>query len=260
MEHSWIDKSQVTHIKQPKTSESYWSETRCSLSPARNTRAQQICVAVRALHWYCRGMGSNPVGTTWIFRWLWECMRDTTSSPGSLFLYFRRRVAARHKRRAWIFPLPQNWFQRLLKLWSLYLTSVVPSVTKLVSINDFITWYLKDRVIDHWWKENFREPRRTFELICQLVGTNMERQNTRMREAISVDKRVSARLWRLATGECYRSCGLLMGLAKPTAISCCHEFVQELFNFQNEFITFPSARADVIKKVQDFPWRVGFKM
>ena len=43
-------------------------------------------------------------------------------------------------------------------------------------------------------------------------------------------------------------CGLLMGLAKPTAISCCNEFVQELFNFQNEFITFPSARADVIKK------------
>lgn len=43
-----------------------------------------------------------------------------------------------------------------------------------------------------------------------------------------------------------------MGLANPTVISCCHEFVQELCNFQNEIITFPSARADVIKKVQGF--------
>ena len=139
-------------------------------------------------------------------------------------LYFRRRLAARKKRRAWVFPRPQNWFQGLLN----------------------------DRVIDHWWKENFRVSRGTFEFICQLVGPNMERQNTRMREAIPVDKRVAASLWRLATGECYRSCGLMMGLAKPTVISCCHEFVQELCNFQNEIITFPSARADVIKKVQGF--------
>ena len=45
---------------------------------------------------------------------------------------------------------------------------------------------------------------------------------------------------------------IMMGLANPTVISCCHEFVQELCNFQNEIITFPSARADVLKKVQGF--------
>lgn len=118
-------------------------------------------------------------------------------------LYFRRRLAARKKRRAWVFPRPQNWFQGLLN----------------------------DRVIDHWWKENFRVSRGTFEFICQLVGPSMEHQKTRMREAIPVDKRVAASLWRLATGECYRSCGLMMGLEKPTVISCCHEFVQELCKF-----------------------------
>ena len=110
------------------------------------------------------------------------------------YLYLRRRrLVARQPRRAWVFPRPQNWFQRLLN----------------------------DRVLDHWWKENFRVSRGTFEFICQLVGPNMERQNTRMREAIPVDKRVAASLWHLATGECYRSCGLMMGLAKPTVIKCC---------------------------------------
>ena len=44
------------------------------------------------------------------------------------YLYLRRRrLVARQPRRAWVFPHPQNWFQRLIN----------------------------DRVLDHWWKENF---------------------------------------------------------------------------------------------------------
>ena len=80
------------------------------------------------------------------------------------YLYLRRRrLVARQPRRAWVFLRPQNWFQRLLN----------------------------DRVLDNWRKENFRMSRSTFEFICQLVGPNMKRQNTRMREAIPVDKRVA---------------------------------------------------------------------
>ena len=36
-----------------------------------------------------------------------------------------------------------------------------------------------------------------FEYICQLVGPALQRQNTRMRDAIPVRKRVGASLWRL---------------------------------------------------------------
>ena len=39
----------------------------------------------------------------------------------------------------------------------------------------------------------------------------MQRQSTRMSDAIPVNKRVAASLWRLATGDCYRSCGLMIG-------------------------------------------------
>ena len=60
--------------------------------------------------------------------------------------------------------------------------------------------------------------RATFEFICRLVGPAIARQNTRMRDAVPVEKRVAVSLWRLATGECYRSRGLMIGLAKPRVV------------------------------------------
>ena len=129
-----------------------------------------------------------------------------------LYLFYRNHClqVARRPRRAWIFPCPQNWFQELLN----------------------------NRVLDHRWKENLRVSRVTFEYICRLVGPAIVRQNTRMRDAVPVEKQVAVSLWRLATGECYRSCGLMIGLAKPTVVKCCHEF--------------PSTRAEISRKIEGF--------
>ena len=57
---------------------------------------------------------------------------------------------------------------------------------------------------------------------------------------------------RLATGECYRSCGLMVGLAKPTVVKSCHKFVQEICRHQDEFIKFPSTAAEIAKKIKGF--------
>ena len=73
-----------------------------------------------------------------------------------------------------------------------------------------------------------------------------------MRDAIPVPKCVGASLWRLATGECYCLCGLMVGLAKPTVVKCCHEFVQEICRLQDEFIKFPSTAAEIAKKIKGF--------
>ena len=70
--------------------------------------------------------------------------------------------------------------------------------------------------------------RATFEFICRLVGPAIARQNTRMRVAVPVEKRVVVSLWGLAIGECYRSCGLMIVLAKPTVVKCYHEFVEAI--------------------------------
>ena len=95
---------------------------------------------------------------------------------------------------------------------------------------------MSDHTLDHWWKENFRFARATFEYICSLVGPAFRLQDTHMRDAIPVDKRVGASLWRLANGECYRSCGLVIGLSKSTVVKCCHEFLQQLCVLKGNYI------------------------
>lgn len=78
----------------------------------------------------------------------------------------RRQLAARRRpRTAWVFPRPQNWFQGLLN----------------------------NQALEFWWIENFRVSRETFDHICRLVGPNLQRQDTRLREAIPVPKRVAVR-------------------------------------------------------------------
>ena len=73
-----------------------------------------------------------------------------------------------------------------------------------------------------------------------------------MRDAVPVEKRVAVSLWRLATGECYRWCGLMIGLAKPTVVKCCHEFVEAICRLQGVFIKFPSTRAEIGRKIEGF--------
>ena len=73
-----------------------------------------------------------------------------------------------------------------------------------------------------------------------------------MRDAIPVEKRVAVSLWRLATGECYRSCGLMIGLAKPTVVTCCHEFVEAICRLQDDFIKFRFTRAEKSRKIEGF--------
>ena len=59
-------------------------------------------------------------------------------------------------------------------------------------------------------------------------------------------------LWRLPTGQCYRSCGLMIGLPKPTVIKCCHKFVEAICRLQDDFIKFPCTRAEIGRKIEGF--------
>ena len=142
-----------------------------------------------------------------------------------LHCHHRHQLAARRRpRTAWVFLPSQNWFQGLLN----------------------------NQALEFWWKENFRVSRETFDHISRLVGPNLQRQDTRLREAIPVPKRVAVSIWRLATGECYRSCGMVVGLAKPTAVKCCHEFVREICRLQDEFIKFPVTAEEISQKIRGF--------
>ena len=77
----------------------------------------------------------------------------------------------------WVYPRPQFWLEQLV-------------------VNHYQ---------DHLSREHFRVSRDTFEYISGLVGPQLIRQNTILRQAITVEKPVAVALWRLATGNSYKT-------------------------------------------------------
>ncbi|EDO32270.1 predicted protein, partial [Nematostella vectensis] len=70
----------------------------------------------------------------------------------------------------------------------------------------------------------FRIEKTTFEGFVRLVDPYMAKEDTKMREAIPVPKRVAVALWRLATGNSYRTTSLQFGIGRSTSMHITHEF------------------------------------
>ncbi|XP_053871665.1 uncharacterized protein LOC128830052 [Malaclemys terrapin pileata] len=78
-----------------------------------------------------------------------------------------------------------------------------------------------DRIVlqvwdDSQWLRNFRMRKGTFRELCDLLSPALNRQNTRIRAALTVEKRVAIALWKLATPDSYRSVGNQFGVGKST--------------------------------------------
>ena len=156
------------------------------------------------------------------------------------FVLHRRRLRYQRengfgRRRAWAWPRPQNWFAVLL---------ASPQMS-------------------HMWKPNFRMTRATFEQLCDILRANLTKRDTRMRKAWPVEWRVAVAIWRLATGDTYRSSGLQFGMGEATAFKCCVEFETVLGNLKNKYIRFPFYDGEVqeamdrFEELYKFPQIVG---
>ena len=130
----------------------------------------------------------------------------------------------RRARRAWEWPRNQFWFESLLQ-------------------GDFV---------EDWWKENFRISRRTFEYIVQVVGPDLTKRDTRLPQCIHVNKLVAVVLWRLATGDTYRSTGLQFGIGRCTAMLITHDFCEAVAKRATEFIKFPATEQKVLQSIRLF--------
>nr|XP_048702087.1 uncharacterized protein LOC125634833 [Caretta caretta] len=78
-----------------------------------------------------------------------------------------------------------------------------------------------DRIVlqvwdDSQWLRNFRMRKGTFMELCDLLSPALRRMNTKMRAALTVEKRVAIALWKLATPDSYRSVGNQFGVGKST--------------------------------------------
>ena len=131
---------------------------------------------------------------------------------------------SRRARRAWSWPRKQFWFENLLS----------------------------GSFVEDWWKENFRITRRTFEFIVRVAGPEMAKKDTRLRQSIPVHKRVAVALWRLATGDTYRSTGLQFSIGRCTAMLIKQDFCNAIAKRAKEFIKFPETEQEVLQSIRLF--------
>uniref|UniRef100_A0A8C3TDU6 DDE Tnp4 domain-containing protein n=1 Tax=Chelydra serpentina TaxID=8475 RepID=A0A8C3TDU6_CHESE len=69
---------------------------------------------------------------------------------------------------------------------------------------------------DQQWLQNFRICKGTFMELCELLSPALKRQNTKMRAALTVEKRMAIALWKLETPDSYRSVADQFGVGKST--------------------------------------------
>ena len=74
--------------------------------------------------------------------------------------------------------------------------------------------------------------------MVSLVRNRLEKQDTRFHEAVPIEKRVAIALWRLATGNSYRSVSKTFAVGKSTAVSITNRFCAETSRVSKYFIIY----------------------
>uniref|UniRef100_A0A8C3HLG3 Nuclease HARBI1 n=1 Tax=Chrysemys picta bellii TaxID=8478 RepID=A0A8C3HLG3_CHRPI len=111
-----------------------------------------------------------------------------STGPGSVHIMVLMGQVHAVERRFWARETSTDWWDRIvLQVWD-----------------------------DSQWLRNFRMRKGTFMEVCDLLSSALKRQNTKMRAALTVEKRVAIALWKLATPDSYRSVRHQFEVAKST--------------------------------------------
>ena len=121
--------------------------------------------------------------------------------------------------------------------------------------NRFVPGYQGDR-----WKCDFRMTGEIFDKLVTWLTPRLEKQETFLRQPILVMKRVAIALWRLATGDCFRSIGKTFGVGKSTCVEITHEFCKALVDKASEYIKFHETALEVGEAIQMFKDEVSCKI
>ena len=74
--------------------------------------------------------------------------------------------------------------------------------------------------------------------------------------ALNVEERVAVALWRLATGNSFKSCGLQFGIGMSTA-PICAEFELCLLRLKDQLVEFPLTRQELQELMDEFEEKYG---
>ena len=111
---------------------------------------------------------------------------------------------------------------------------------------------LANRMLDCTWKQHFRVNRATFFYLVRMLAPRISKHNTQLRDAIPAEKRVAISLWRLGTGEVYRSISRNFGVGCKTANIILFEFLLALYEHYNEFVHFPYSDYEIRRSIDRF--------
>ena len=111
------------------------------------------------------------------------------------------------------------------------------------------------------FKENFRVERSTFMELLQQIGPHLQKNNTALRVAIPVEKRIAASLYLLGSSTELRTIGHLFGIGKSTAGTILHEFCSTLVEaFFHQFVKFPTTDQEIEETMNEFLTKSGYPM
>ena len=110
----------------------------------------------------------------------------------------------------------------------------------------------------HDWMENFRMSHDTFIYLCDELRASVERNDTTMRQAISVERRVALTLWFLSTGADCQTIGHLFGVSESTVCIVTKEVCAAIVDvLLPKYVKFPNGES--LKEVVDgFKHKFGF--
>lgn len=99
--------------------------------------------------------------------------------------------------------------------------------------------------------------RRTFTILCWKLRPLLHRQNTLMRMAIPLEKRIGVLLWCLASGTDFKTLSELFGMGKSTVSICVWEVCCALLKTQGQLVSLP--KGNRLKEIVDgFEDKWGF--
>ncbi|XP_046384664.1 putative nuclease HARBI1 [Ischnura elegans] len=143
----------------------------------------------------------------------------------ALVMRMRRRAA----RRAWRFVRAQGFWERDVPAWP-----------------------------EDVFQKTFRLCRETFSIICRDLGETLARQDTQMREAIPVRKKVAIALYFLKSGSDYGVVGMTFGVGRSTVSAIVEEFCAAVRRQYHPRIRFPATEEDMRATANQFEYRWDF--
>ena len=147
-----------------------------------------------------------------------------------------------------------------------YCESVLRNLRLVWMVLCSLTWWenvVLNTFSQHDWMQNFRTSGNTFYYLCTQLKPLLEKQTTRLRTPVSVERHVAITLWVLATTAEYHTIATLFGVVRCTLCLIIHETcIAIVTKLLSVYISFPLG--DVLKEVVeglkekwDFPQCAG---